>query len=90
MKQKESDPTQPLGPFKEARASARRFALNLMYATALEESLRPLEDIQKEYEEAVASNDYEMIRAKKKELDYCLSCLEVGSIVAAGIDGQSE
>lgn len=90
MKQKEHDPNKPIGPFKEAKDGAYRFGLNLMYAAALEESLRLLEDMQKEYEEAVACNDYEMARAKKEELDYCLSCLEVGSIVAAGAGGCSE
>ncbi len=90
MKQKEHDPNKPVGPFKEAKDGAYRFGLNLMYASALEESLRLLEKMQKEYDQAMACNDYEMARAKKKELDFCLSCLEVGSIVAAGAGGCSE
>ncbi len=83
MKHKESDHTRSTGPFKKAKEGAYRFGLNLMYATALEESLRLLEDVQQEYEDAIANDDYEMIIAKKKELDYCMSCLEIGSIAAA-------
>tara|TARA_R110002110_G_scaffold149133_2_gene340361 strand:- start:225 stop:497 length:273 start_codon:yes stop_codon:yes gene_type:complete len=90
VKQKESDPMKPVGPFKEAKDGAYRFGLNLMYAAALEESLRLIEDIEREYEEAIANNDYKMIDTKKRELDYCLSCLEVGSIVAASTSGIAE
>ncbi len=89
MKHQESDHTKSIGLFKKAKEGAYRFGLNLMYAAALEESLRLLEDVQKEYEEAIANDDYEMIIAKKRELDYCMSCLEIGSIAAA-TDGTSE
>ena len=89
MKHKESEHIKSIGPFKKAKEGAYRFGLNLMYATALEESLRLLEDVQQEYEDAIANDDYEMIIAKKKELDYCMSCLEIGSIAAA-TDGMAE
>ena len=73
------------GPFKQAAEDAHQFGMNLMFAAALEESLRLLTTTQQEYEQAVKDNDEAMISQKKQELDYCLAVLEFSSRVA-GVD----
>jgi len=71
------------GPFKEAEENAHRFAFNMLYAEALEESLRLIDIARERYERAVEDDDLELMIVKKAELDYCLKCLKISSVAVA-------
>jgi len=71
------------GPFEQAQEKADHFAFNMLYAGALEKSLRLIDVTQQEYDKAIEENDSELITIKRMELDYCLKCLRFSSIAAA-------
>jgi|TARA_R100000750_G_scaffold45289_1_gene30400 hypothetical protein len=71
------------GPFEQAQETADAFAFNMLYAGALEKSLRLIDIAQQQYERAIEEDDDEMIAIKRKELDYCLKCLRFSSLAAA-------
>ena len=54
-----------------------------MYTQALDESLRLIDIAQREYDEAVEDGDEIMMSQKRKELDYCLSCLKFSTVLVA-------
>ncbi len=82
LKSKKMMPTVD-GPFEKAEEDAHRFAFNMLYSQALDESLRLINIAQQEYEKAIEEEDEELITLKKAELDYCLNCLKFSSIGAA-------
>tara|TARA_R100000234_G_C4959631_1_gene161184 strand:- start:562 stop:849 length:288 start_codon:yes stop_codon:yes gene_type:complete len=71
------------GPFEKAEDNAERFAFNMLYSQALDESLRLIDIAQQEYDRAVEEDNEELMTLKKAELDYCLNCLRFSSIAAA-------
>jgi hypothetical protein len=71
------------GPFAQAKKAASDFGFNMMYTQALDESLRLIDIAQREYDEAVEDGDERMMSQKRKELDYCLSCLKFSTVLVA-------
>jgi hypothetical protein len=71
------------GPFNRAEQNAHDFSFNMMYAHALEESLRLINIAQRAYDKAVEEEDVYAIIQKKAELDFCLKNLRLSSMAAA-------
>jgi hypothetical protein len=82
LKTKQKMPTVD-GPFKKAEDNAHQFAFNMLYAHALEESIRLIDIAQRAYDKAVEDEDIYAITQKKAELDFCLKNLRFSSIAAA-------
>ncbi len=71
------------GPFDRSAQNAHDFSFNMMYAHALEESLRLINIAQRAYDKAVEEEDVYAIIQKKAELDFCLKNLRLSSMAAA-------
>jgi|TARA_R110000744_G_scaffold297471_1_gene407245 hypothetical protein len=71
------------GPFDRSEQNAHDFSFNMMYAHALEESIRLINIAERAYEKALEEEDLKAIIQKKAELDFCLKNLHLSSIAAA-------
>ena len=74
------------GPFAKSRKNMDNFCHNLFLANAINECTEQLRKAEKEYFEAVASHDEELMQQKKTEIHVFQSSLQLAAYMFDTID----